>query len=185
MLLSSHTFSFSAYYLRHGHRFKDNSIPPLPYPKALARFYSHTPTIRHRPHYLTLATFYEVSLTAPQPSVPFSYLLRRKDEKPNVNFTNSKLLANHIYLWYNNTVYQTKKQNIVNSLVRWKHTLLDFCFQKIRKENIMTEIIIKTTSIIYNIMKLLVRLYIKSFDSNPYLTTFCTIFIIVRYLCFP
>lgn len=132
MLLSSHTFSFSAYYLRHGHRFKDNSIPPLPYPKALARFYSHTPTIRHRPHYLTLATFYEVSLTAPQPSVPFSYLLRRKDEKPNVNFTNSKLLANHIYLWYNNTnKNKNKKQNIVNSLVRWKHTLLDFCFQKI------------------------------------------------------
>ena len=38
MLLSSHTFSFIAYSLRHGHRFKDNSIPPLPYPKALARF---------------------------------------------------------------------------------------------------------------------------------------------------
>ena len=57
--------------------------------------------------------------------------------------------------------------------------------KNIRKENIMTEIIIKTTSIIYNIMKLLVRLYIKSFDSNPYLTTFCTIFIIIRYLCFP
>ena len=49
----------------------------------------------------------------------------------------------------------------------------------------MTEIIIKTTSIIYNIMKLLVRLYIESFDKNPRLTTFCTIFIIVRYLWFP
>lgn len=61
-----------------------------------------------------------------------------------------------------------------------------FLFSKnIRKENIMTEIIIKTTSIIYNIMKFLVRLYIKSFDSNPYLTTFATIFIIIRYLCFP
>ena len=103
MLLSSHTFSFIAYSLRQGHKFKDNSISSLSYPKALARFYSHTPTIRHRPHYLTLATFYEVSLTAPQPSVPFSYLLRRKDETPNVNFTNSKLFANSIYLWYNNT----------------------------------------------------------------------------------
>ena len=129
MLLSSHTFSFIAYSLRQGHRFKDNSIPPLPYPKALARLSSYTPTIRYRPHNLTLVTFYKASLTAPQPSVPFSYHLRRKDEKPNVNFTNSKLLANHIYLWYNNT-NSTKKQNIVNSLVRWKHTLLDFCFQK-------------------------------------------------------
>ena len=184
MLLSSHTFSFSAYYLRQGHKFKDNSISSLSYPKALARFYSHTPTIRHRPHYLTLATFYEVSLTAPQPSVPFSYLLRRKDEKPNMNLTNSKLFANSIYLWYNNT-NSTKKQNIVNSLVRWKHTLLDFCFQKIRKENIMVEIITKTISIIYNIMKLLVRLYIKSFEYYPKMTTFCTIYTIVRYLFFP
>ena len=186
MLLSSHTFSFSAYYLRQGHKFKDNSISSLSYPKALARFYSHTPTIRHRPHYLTLATFYEVSLTAPQPSVPFSYLLRRKDEKPNVNFTNSKLLANHIYLWYNNTVYKTKKTKYRKQLSKMETHFAGFLFSKnIRKENIMTEIIIKTTSIIYNIMKLLVRLYIKSFDSNPYLTTFCTIFIIVRYLFFP
>ncbi|AJZ74454.1 hypothetical protein V470_10685 [Streptococcus sp. VT 162] len=61
-----------------------------------------------------------------------------------------------------------------------------FLFSKnIRKEKIMTEIIIKTISIIYNILKLLIHLYIKSFDSNPYLTTFATIFIIVRYLWFP
>ena len=95
MLLSSHTFSFIAYSLRHGHRFKDNSIPPLPYPKALARLSSYTPTIRYRPHYLTLATFYKVSLTAPQPSVPFSYHLRRKDETPNmVTLTNRYSLRN-------------------------------------------------------------------------------------------
>ena len=61
-----------------------------------------------------------------------------------------------------------------------------FLFSKnIRKENIMIEIITKTISIIYNIVKLIIHLYIKSFDSNPYLTTFCTIFIIVRYLWFP
>ncbi|KXA60667.1 hypothetical protein HMPREF3228_01032 [Streptococcus mitis] len=103
-----------------------------------------------------------------------------------MNFTNSKLLANHIYLWYNNTnKNKNKKQNIVNSLVRWKHTLLDFCFQKIRKENMMVEIITKTISIIYNIMKLLVRLYIKSFEYYPKTTTFCTIYTIVRYLFFP
>ena len=49
----------------------------------------------------------------------------------------------------------------------------------------MTEIIIKTTSIIYNIMKLLVRLYIKSFEYYPKTTAFCTIYTIVRYLFFP
>ena len=47
MLISSHVFSFSAYYPRQGHEFKDNSISPLSYPKALARFYSYTPTIQH------------------------------------------------------------------------------------------------------------------------------------------
>ena len=129
MLLSSHTFSFSAYYLRQGHKFKDNSISPLSYPKALARFYSHTPTIRHRPHYLTLATFYEVSLTAPQPSVPFSYLLRRKDEKPNVNFTNSKLLANSIYLWYNNT-NKHKKTKYRKQLSKMETHFAGFLFSK-------------------------------------------------------
>ena len=36
----------------------------------------------------------------------------------------------------------------------------------------MVEIITKTISIIYNIMKLLVRLYIKSFEYYPKMTTF-------------
>ena len=49
----------------------------------------------------------------------------------------------------------------------------------------MVEIITKTISIIYNIMKLLVRLYIKSFEYYPKTTTFCTIYAIVRYLFFP
>lgn len=127
-LIFAHFQLFLAYSLRQGHRFKDNSIPPLPYPKALARFYSHTPTIRHRPHYLTLATFYEVSLTAPQPSVPFSYLLRRKDEKPNVNFTNSKLLANHIYLWYNNT--NSPKTKYRKQLSKMETHFAGFLFSK-------------------------------------------------------
>ena len=86
MLLSSHIFGFSTYYLRHGHRFKDNSIPPLPYPKALAR--NNLLSLTHRPYDIASLShssyLYKVSLTAPQPSVPFSYLLRRKDEKPNV-----------------------------------------------------------------------------------------------------
>ena len=49
----------------------------------------------------------------------------------------------------------------------------------------MVEIITKTISIIYNIMKLLVRLYIKSFEYYPKTTAFCTIYAIVRYLFFP
>ena len=49
----------------------------------------------------------------------------------------------------------------------------------------MVKIITKTISIIYNIMKLLVRLYIKSFEYYPKMTTFCTIYAIVRYLFFP
>ena len=128
MLLSSHTFSFIAYSLRQGHRFKDNSIPPLPYPKALARLSSYTPTIRYRPHNLTLVTFYKASLTAPQPSVPFSYHLRRKDEKPNVNFTNSKLLANHIYLWYNNT--NSTKTKYRKQLSKMETHFAGFLFSK-------------------------------------------------------
>lgn len=97
MLLSSHTFSFIAYSLRQGHRFKDNSIPPLPYPKALAR--NNLLSLTHRPYDIASLShssyLYKVSLTAPQPSVPFSYHLRRKGEKPNVvTLTNRYSLRN-------------------------------------------------------------------------------------------
>ena len=84
------------------------------YPLFLTQRHQQDFTLTHRPYdkaSLSHSSYlFKVSLTAPQPSVPFSYLLRRKDETPNVNFTNSKLLANHIYLWYNNTVYQTKNK---------------------------------------------------------------------------
>lgn len=160
------------------------------YPLFLTQRHQQDFNLTHRPYNTQTSLSHSSYLLrsiidCSQPSVPFSCLLRRKDKTPNVNLTNSKLLANSIYLWYNNT-NKHKKQNIVNSLVRWKHTLLDFCFQKnIRKENIMIEIITKTISIIYNIMKLLVRLYIKSFEYYPKTTAFCTIYTIVRYLFFP
>ncbi|VIQ83121.1 Uncharacterised protein [Streptococcus pneumoniae] len=101
-----------------------------------------------------------------------------------MNFTNSKLLANHIYLWYINT--NSPKTKYRKQLSKMETHFAGFLFsKKIRKENIMVEIITKTISIIYNIVKLLVLLYIKSFEYYPKTTTFCTIYTIVRYLFFP
>ena len=75
---------------------------------------------------------FKVSLTAPQPSVPFSYLLRRKDETPNVNFTNSKLFANSIYLWYNNT-NKHKKTKYRKQLSKMETHFAGFLFSKTQK----------------------------------------------------
>lgn len=132
MLLSSHTFRIS------------HDIPTLfamvtnlritQYPLFLTHNISKkliSQLFTHRPIQVT----HNLTLASHSSSTPFSAISslflssKAKGRKTHVNFTNSKLLANHIYLWYNNT-NSTKKQNIVNSLVRWKHTLLDFCFQK-------------------------------------------------------
>ena len=159
------------------------------YPLFLTQRHQQVFTLTYRPYNTQTSLSHSSYLLrsiidCSQPSVPFSYLLRRKDETPNMNFTNSKLLANSIYLWYNNT--NSPKTKYRKQLSKMETHFAGFLFsKKNRKENIMTEIIIKTTSIIYNIMKLLVHLYIKSFEYYPKMTTFCTIYAIIRYLFQP
>lgn len=132
MLLSSHTFRIS------------HDIPTLfamvtnlritQYPLFLTHNISKkliSQLFTHRPIQVT----HNLTLASHSSSTPFSAISslflssKAKGRKTHVNFTNSKLLANHIYLWYNNTK-STKKTKYRKQLSKMETHFAGFLFSK-------------------------------------------------------
>lgn len=61
----------------------------------------------------------------------FPFLIYSGERTKNPTWTLQTLNSLPTTFTYGIIIPIHRKQNIVNSLVRWKHTLLDFCFQKI------------------------------------------------------
>ena len=132
MLLSSHTFRIS------------HDIPTLfamvtnlritQYPLFLTHNISKkliSQLFTHRPIQVT----HNLTLASHSSSTPFSAIsslflsTKAKGRKTHVNFINTKLFANHIYLWYNNT-NSTKKTKYRKQLSKMETHFAGFLFSK-------------------------------------------------------
>ena len=132
MLLSSHTFRIS------------HDIPTLfamvtnlritQYPLFLTHNISKkliSQLFTHRPIQVT----HNLTLASHSSSTPFSAIsslflsTKAKGRKTHVNFINTKLFANHIYLWYNNT-NSAKKTKYRKQLSKMETHFAGFLFSK-------------------------------------------------------